>query len=252
MPAFSPAAGTYTSAQYVTISGSTRKSKIYFTTDGTAPTTSSTVYTGSLTVGATETLRAIAVATGYAQSPVASTTYAINLPAVPAPTFVPLPGTFSSSQTVMLQDAARGATIHYTLDGSAPTANSPTYTRSLIVSSSETIQAVAFGKGYSPGPVASGTYMIKLLPAAVPTYSPAGGSYVGSQYVTISDSTARAKIYYTTDGSTPTVNSKVYTGSFKVSASELVNAIAVANGYVASGVGTANYTISSAHPSKSQ
>src|SRR6202008_4524045 len=51
---------------------------IYYTTDGTAPTTSSPMYTGPLTVSETETLEAIAVATGYTNSPVASAAYVIS------------------------------------------------------------------------------------------------------------------------------------------------------------------------------
>ena len=75
-PTFSPAAGTYTSAQSVTISDATSGATIYYTTNGTTPTTSSTKYTGPITVSSTETLEAIAVATG--DSAVASAAYTIT------------------------------------------------------------------------------------------------------------------------------------------------------------------------------
>jgi arabinogalactan endo-1,4-beta-galactosidase len=77
-PTFSPAAGTYTTAQTVTISDATAGATIYYTTNGTTPTTASTVYSGAITIPATpatETIQAIAVATGYANSPVASAVY---------------------------------------------------------------------------------------------------------------------------------------------------------------------------------
>ena len=77
-PTFSPAAGTYSSAQSVTISDATSGATIYYTTDGSTPTTSSTKYTGPIAVSSTEKLEAIAVATGDANSAVASAAYTIT------------------------------------------------------------------------------------------------------------------------------------------------------------------------------
>jgi hypothetical protein len=54
-PTFSPAGGTYTTAQTVTISDATSGATIYYTTNGTTPTTSSTQYTGPLTVSGAQT-----------------------------------------------------------------------------------------------------------------------------------------------------------------------------------------------------
>jgi hypothetical protein len=80
-PTFSPVAGTYTAAQSVTISDTTTGATIYYTTNGSTPTTSSTVYSGAITVASTETLEAIAAATGYTTSAVASAVYTIANPA---------------------------------------------------------------------------------------------------------------------------------------------------------------------------
>jgi hypothetical protein len=77
-PLFSPAAGTYTVAQTVTLSCSTPSSTIYYTTNGSTPTTASSVYSTPVTVSATETLKAIATASGYTQSAVGSALYTIN------------------------------------------------------------------------------------------------------------------------------------------------------------------------------
>ncbi len=80
-PIFSVTPGTFTSAQTVTISDATPGASIYYTADGkTAPTSSSTPYKGAITVSATETIQAVAVASGYADSTVASAAYVINLP----------------------------------------------------------------------------------------------------------------------------------------------------------------------------
>jgi hypothetical protein len=78
-PTFSPLPGTYYSPQTVTISGPSGAT-LYYTTDGTTPTTSSTPYSAPFTVtatNATKTVKAIAVEAGYAASATASATYGI-------------------------------------------------------------------------------------------------------------------------------------------------------------------------------
>ena len=79
-PTFSPTGGTYTSAQSVTLTESTTGATVYYTTDGTTPTTGSTKYTGAITVSSTETIHAIAVASGFSNSAVVSAAYTIDLP----------------------------------------------------------------------------------------------------------------------------------------------------------------------------
>jgi len=76
-PTFSPSGGTYTRTETVTISDSTPGAMIYYTTNGTTPTTSSTKYTGSISVTTTKTIEAMAVAAGYSNSAVASARYVI-------------------------------------------------------------------------------------------------------------------------------------------------------------------------------
>jgi hypothetical protein len=76
-PTFSPVAGTYASAQTVTIADATSSPTIYYTVNGSAPTTSSSVYSTPLTVSSTSTLKAIATASGYSQSAVGSAAYTI-------------------------------------------------------------------------------------------------------------------------------------------------------------------------------
>lgn len=76
-PTFLPTAGTYASAQSVAISDTTPGAAIYYTTDGTTPTTGSTQYSAPITVGASETVTAIAVASGYTTSS-ASAAYVIT------------------------------------------------------------------------------------------------------------------------------------------------------------------------------
>ena len=78
-PTFSPAGGTFTSAQSVTISAA-EGATIYYTTDGTDPTTSSTKYdNNAITVSKTTTIKAIAVKDGHTSS-IASATYTLVEP----------------------------------------------------------------------------------------------------------------------------------------------------------------------------
>jgi len=70
-PVIRPAGGTYTNPQTVAITDAF-KAVIYYTTDGSTPTTASTVYSGPITVSANETVQAVALAPGYSLSAVAT------------------------------------------------------------------------------------------------------------------------------------------------------------------------------------
>lgn len=159
-PVFSPGAGTYTSAQSVTLSDSTPGASIYYTTDGSKPTTSSTLYATPIAVSTGMTIQAIAVAPGYASSSVASAAYTINLPAAAAPSFSPAPGSYTAAQTVTLSDSIAGASIYYTTDGTTPTTSSTRYSAPIAVSVTTTINAIAAAPGYTNSSVASGAYTI--------------------------------------------------------------------------------------------
>jgi Chitobiase/beta-hexosaminidase C-terminal domain len=82
--------------------------------------------------------------------------------------------------------------------------------------------------------------------AATPKFSLAAGTYTMAQSVTLSDATAGANIYYTTDGSGPTTSSTPYSGAISVDATEVIQAIAVASGYENSGLARADYVIKQA------
>lgn len=240
-PTFSPQPGSFTTAQSVTLSDATSGAAIYYTTDGTAPTTSSKLYSAAISVSATTTIKAIAVATGYTNSAVASGTYTISLPSAATPTLSPDPGTYTSAQAVTLSDATSGASIYYTTDGSTPTASSTLYSAPFPVASTTVVSAIAVASGYSNSAVATGTYTIDLSATAAPIFSPAPGAYTASQSVTLSDATAGAVIYYTTDGTTPTTASTLYSGPVAVSASTQIEAIAIAPGDAASLVASGIY-----------
>lgn len=78
-PTFSPAPGTFTSVQQVTISDSTPGAVIYYTLDGSVPTTASARYSQPIAVLQTTTLRAVAIANGYGMSNITTGVYVIML-----------------------------------------------------------------------------------------------------------------------------------------------------------------------------
>jgi hypothetical protein len=176
-PTFSVPGGIYSSPQMVTISDTLTGSTIYYTTNGNTPTTSSSVYSGPITVSSSETIEAIAAASGYTNSAVGSAAYTINIPVAATPTFLPAAGTYTSAQSVTISDATSGATIYYTTNGTAPTTGSTVFSSSspIAVSSSETIEAIAAATGYSNSAVTSAAYTINL-----PGFGAPSGSQPGS------------------------------------------------------------------------
>ena len=242
-PTITPASGTYYTTLTVTISDTVSGATIYYTTNGTAPTTSSTSCPNpcALTVPTTTTVKAIASGGGYAASSVAVATYTI---AANNPTFSPGSGTYYSTPVnVTISDTTSGVTIYYSTTG-FPTLSSPSCTSpcNVPITTTTTIRAMAQGNGISQSGTAVATYTIA---ANNPTFSPASGTYTGPLSVTMSDTTAGVTIYYTTNGSFPTPSSTSCSNpcTITVSATTTVKAIAAGNGISQSGVAVATYTI---------
>ncbi|HWM67498.1 MAG TPA: chitobiase/beta-hexosaminidase C-terminal domain-containing protein [Steroidobacteraceae bacterium] len=162
------------------------------------------------------------------------------------PTFSPGAGSYSAPQTVTITDATPNARFFYTTNGTTPTTASTQYTVPITVSASENLQAIAVFDGLTNSDVGSASYSITSsgpTMTAQPTFAPVAGTYTVAQSVTISDATPGATIYFTTDGTTPTTASTVYTGPISVSASETLEAVAVASGDTPSTVASASYII---------
>ncbi len=79
-PVFSPIAGTYYGAQNVTISTTTAGADIYYTTDGSAPTSGSTLYNGPINIASTTTVKAIGIKAGSTNSAITTALYTIATP----------------------------------------------------------------------------------------------------------------------------------------------------------------------------
>ena len=252
-PYFSPSAGTFPKDQKVAIADVTGGASIYYTTDGSTPSAShGTLYTGPVPVsgdGTTATFQAIAVKSGKSPSNISTSSYTIDYGSLWAPVFTPTAGTYSTDQSVSISDQSSGATIHYTTDGSTPTAASSVYSSPIPVTgdgASVTVKAVATESGHKDSQVSAATYAINYAAVSIPNFDPAPGVYVGGLNVTISCATSGVTIYYTTDGSLPTTSSTVYTGPIHISSllgTTTIRAVAVKSGGGSSQPAKGAYTI---------
>jgi hypothetical protein len=144
-PLFNPAGQSFATAISVSITDTTPGAAIFYTTDGTIPTSTSTAYTGPISVTSTETITAIATATGLITSQPASQTYTSTTQTAP-PTFTPPAGSYAGTQSVALSDTTAGSKIYFTVDGSTPAPGAGTtqlYSAPIAVAQAATIKAIA-------------------------------------------------------------------------------------------------------------
>ena len=261
-PVITPATGTYYESQSVTMTSETDGATIYYTTDGSEPTTSSTVYndefTAPYTAGGTTTINAIAVDGQGNISPVTTVVYTWGVPTV---TITPTSrNTTASSVNVTLTGTPADATIYYTTDGSIPSASNGTeYTGVFSVALDEigdevTVNAIAVYNGES-STVASATYtrVDKVIEVNTPFFSPLQDrTYYGDQTLQIACTTPNADIYYIIEeydfAGEPTKSSTYYEGqtiNMLVGHTYYVKAIAYIGSY-ASDIAEGWYTIEAA------
>ncbi len=239
-PTFTVPAGTYSIPQTVRIEDTTPGAVIYYTLDGSTPTTKSFQYTGAIPVSTTETISAIAAATDYYTSAVATATYTIHLAYAATPVFSPASGIYPSTRTVTITDATAGAKIYYTTNGNAPSITpSELYKGPLTVAKEETIRALASAAEYVTSAIGDGYYTIT---AATPVITPDGGTYTKAQTITITGAPGLT-IVYTINGTSPNPDSTKYTKPISVKANETIEAIAFGAGLGASVPALAKYTI---------
>ncbi len=161
-PATSKASGTYSGTQSVTLSTTTSGATIYYTTDGSEPNTSSTIYSSAISVNRNMTVKAIAVKTGFLNSGVSIFSYVITT-AVPTSN-ITTGSTIGNGVKITLTSGTSGASIFYTTDGSDPTFagtlhTSPiTITATMNFGNTVTIKAYATASNLLASNIATFTY----------------------------------------------------------------------------------------------
>ncbi len=168
-PAFDPFdPDGYDSEGYleVIIDCSDDEDSIHYTTDGSNPTTASTLYSGGVNINCDTTLKARAFKSPWKPSEVASADYTISIPAVATPEISPAAGNYLTSVEVSISCTSTNVDIHYTTDGSTPTTTSLLYSVPFTLSESATVKARAFDTDtthdplYNPSLTASAAYVV--------------------------------------------------------------------------------------------
>jgi len=132
---------------------------------------------------------------------------------VATPIFTPKAGSYPTAQTVKITDAAAGATIYYTTNGSTPTSASNLYRAPIKVTATETLEAMAEAAGYSPSAVAKAVYTIQTKPSITWTApeSIVYGTPLGSTQLDATASVGGSYVY------TPKAGSVLGAGTHKLS-----------------------------------
>jgi hypothetical protein len=143
-PSFSMPHGLYDENITVAITPANAGAEVYYTTDGSTPTTESYAGTGTTSVNVNQTesmtvIKAIAKAESD-YYPTVATTY--NLPSCERPSIS------VSGGNITITCTTEGATIHYTTDGSHATSSSTVYTGPFAKGSANEIRAIATKVGY--------------------------------------------------------------------------------------------------------
>ena len=212
-----------TGTHNVSITTATPGATIYYTIDGTTPTTSSTLYTGASEELGGKPIKAIAVKDNMINSDIGEGEIDIRC-ATPVISFNNI------TSMVSITSGTEGSTIHYTTDNSEPTTTSTAYSSPFSVTSPTTVKAIATHATLNPSVVAE----LVIPQVAAPTIQDNG-----SNAVSITTTTVGATIYFTTDGSNPTTSSTKYTVPLTENISNVtIKAIAVKEGMVTSAVGS--------------
>jgi predicted Zn finger-like uncharacterized protein len=240
---FLPEPGEFALETKVELTCATPNSKIYYTIDGKEPTPKSQVFEKPITIPEDSeiTIKARAYKKGWEPGDVESGTYKVT-GHVKAITFSVEPGVYTSGIEVALSCQTPKADIHYTVDGSEPTAKSPKYGKPVPIKATTTVKARAFLKGWTPSDVLTGTFTITGK-VKTPVVSPEPGVYPKPQHVTITCPDKEAAILFTTDGTDPNENSPVFSQKLEISAPTVIKAMAVIPGWEPSDGIIAEYEI---------
>lgn len=167
-PVASPSGGELTTAKYVILSS--EEGEIYYTVDGSTPTTASTLYTEPFLINKTTTVKAITVLENGEISNVSTFNYVAAVKAL-APDFsVEDNAVIDPGTVIYLTTDTEDALIYYTLDGSEPSTdnleNLSVYDpeNGIQVSRSITIKAIAYRSNLQVSDISVCNIIVEAIP----------------------------------------------------------------------------------------
>ena len=199
----------------IKLSTLTDNAAIYYTLDGSEPTTESTLYADSIVLEHNCTLQAIAVKSPYENSETAA--LIVNWIKAEKPSFALSQS--GDDYLLTITSSTPGATIYYTIGGDNPTAKSTAYTQPVVLYDNQVVKAIAVANQYNNSDI--GIWQEDVITCADVAFSFDG------QTLLMSTATKDAKIYYTTDGSNPTAENLEYTEALDIKEIETYKAIAI-------------------------
>jgi hypothetical protein len=243
--AASPQGSIYAKPVSVQLTSSVQTAAIFYTVDGSTPGTSSPRYSLPISISSTTTLKYFARDAAGNQGPVQTQKYVIDLIA-PTVAASPVGGTFSASKSVRLSASEPGATIFFTTDGTTPTEASRKYSEPVSISTTTTLRYFAKDPAGNSGTASNQKYIIDKTAPAV-TASPLGGLYGNALSVSLKSNEA-GTIYYTTDGSTPTIASPKYSKPLSIPTTSVLKYFAKDSAGNTGAVASQTYTIDTIAP----
>jgi hypothetical protein len=157
----SPSGEPFYESILVTLSSNPSGASLYYTTDGSTPTASSTLYVSPITLTGTTVLKVMARKDGVNGEVKTATFSKLNGPIV---TISPAGGSFFEDVVVTITSPTPGATIYYTTNGTVPTTSSTVYTGSITLNttSNTEVKAIAVKNG-EIGEIKSEKYIINII-----------------------------------------------------------------------------------------
>ena len=200
---------------------------IYYTTDWSIPTDASPKYTGPFTITETTRVQAVAVKDGVSSTVTAKTitkrSYTMKAPNIDGD------NPFLDFTTVTITSEGLTDQIFYTLDGTNPTPESILYEGPFNITETTTVKAMYVRNG-APSEIAEVTFTkADITKPAAPTIT-GTTPFTDRSQVIIMPEQEDDEVRYTTDGTTPGLDSPQYTKPFSVVQTTVVKAIGVRNG----------------------